>query len=214
MPLVAEEICQPLLAFERPDKGTFPIPGVSQHQRLDLGQCQWDPNWRSLDSPPLCISYPLHPQRSQLGVGVHSGRWWEGGVKETRLEGQLCWGRLFTYKLRHFLLLTHACLWASAHECEGFHVCSRGSGKTGPLETGAHFSVREVGRGREGRKGVVPVLPKCLPRQSPKPYWSLAAAGAWYSGPGVLFWKRSFISGPVLGSPGSLEGPGQCGASK
>lgn len=43
--LVVEDIlCQPLLASKRSEKGTFPIPGVSQHQYLDLGQWQWDHN--------------------------------------------------------------------------------------------------------------------------------------------------------------------------
>lgn len=83
---------------------------------------------------------------------MHPREEWEGGAEEARPEGQLCWGRLFTYKLRHFLL-THACLWASVHMSVRVFTCvfpwqwrDRSLGHMGPF-------VHEGGGETEGRLG-------------------------------------------------------------
>lgn len=147
--LVAEDIpCQPLLAFHRPEKGPFPVPGVSEHQHLDLGQRQWDHNRRSPGRLPLNISDSLHPPR------VTSGRFHPGGRAEGG-EGSDSFAepcRLFTYKAQDTSCFsqTQVCTSVSVrvHECVGLHmhVPTAVGKKIGSLETQACFCVREIDR--------------------------------------------------------------------
>lgn len=73
---------------------------------------------------------------------------------------------------------SYPCVFVSerARECEGFMrkpSRSHRSGKTGPLETRAHFCVREVGRCREGWEGECMFFPNACPArpQSPTGTW-------------------------------------------
>lgn len=163
---MAEDIpCQPLLAFHRPEKGPSPVPGVSEHQHLDLGQRQWDHNRRSPGRLPLNISDSLHPPR------VTSGRFQPGGRGEGG-EGSDSFAepcRLFAYKAQDTSCFSHTQVCTSVsvrvHECVGLHmhVPTAVGKKIGSLETQACFCVREIDRWGGGWAAGAPVLPRCLP---------------------------------------------------
>lgn len=170
---------QPLLAFGRPERARFPFLVSLSPSAWILASVRGIPTEGACTAHLLIFPACFTPKGHSWVGGVHPREGWEWGVKEARLEGQLCWGRLFTYKLRHFPLLTHACLWASVHRSVRVFTCvflwqwrDRSLGHTGPFlcEGGGQM---ERGLGRGGH-----VLPKCLPSQSPKPHWPPATASA------------------------------------